>query len=164
MTDLFLIAHTAAAVSLERRLLEKTTKLENGCWYCSAGGEESRYGTIWFKHQNIGNHVASYLVHKGSIPNGMLVCHTCDYKRCIAPDHLFLGSNQDNTDDMIRKGRKDRRVGSLNTRAILTEDQVREIKYFLEHAGMTQQAIADYFGVSRVIISQINTGKRWVHV
>ncbi len=161
---MLIVEGTSLHTSVKRRLLEKTIKLEDGCWYCSCGGKDSRYGTISINDQSISNHVASYLVHKGEVPEGINVCHTCDYKRCINPEHLFLGTQQDNINDMISKGRKDNRIGSKNTQAILDEDKVREIKYFLEHAGMTQKEIADYFGVSQVIISQINTGKRWSHV
>ena len=160
MSDLFLIAHKG----LHDRLIAKTYTCDDGCWHCEAGGENSRYGTIWHEGENIGNHVASWIVHKGPVPEGMFVLHTCDYKRCINPDHLFLGTHQDNIDDMMHKGRKSDRRGGYNHMAILDEEQVREIKYFLAHSGLTQQRIADHFGVSQVIISQINTGKRWSHV
>lgn len=50
-------------------------------------------------------HRYSYLVYKGEIPKGMLVCHTCDNPKCFNPDHLFIGTHKDNTQDMIKKGR-----------------------------------------------------------
>lgn len=157
--DLFLIAH-----KLKERLLAKITILDDGCWYCSAGGEDSRYGTIWYINENIGNHCASWITHKGPIPEGMCVLHTCDYMRCINPEHLFLGTLGDNNTDRKNKGRNSNRVGANNHMAVLTEEDVREIKYFLMHSGLTQQRIADHFKVSQAIICQINTGKRWAHV
>jgi HNH endonuclease len=163
MTDLYLIAHTALAVSLERRLLEKTIKLENGCWYCSAGGKEHRYGTIWFNNQSIGNHVASYLVHRGPIPHGILVCHTCDYSRCINPAHLFLGTHKDNMADMMNKGRNALRSGELNGRAKFTPDEILKIREMLD-SGHTQQEVADAFSTSQGYISELHLRKRWDHV
>lgn len=150
--------------SLKIRLMSRTHICEDGCWHCEFGGVNSRYGSIWYDGTNINNHVASWLVHKGPILEGLSVLHTCDYKRCINPKHLFLGTQQDNIDDMMCKGRKSNRQGGYNHMAILDEDQVREIKYFLEHSGLTQQRIANHFGVSQAIICQINTGKRWSHV
>lgn len=157
MSELFLIA-------LKERLLAKTTVLENGCWYCSAGGEQSRYGTIWYCNSSIGNHQASWLVHKGPIPQGLLVCHSCDNKRCINPDHLFLGTEKDNIQDCVKKGRRDKRHGERNPAALITEEIVKEIRYFCEHSGLTQQRIAEHFGISQVLVSQIKNKKRWAHV
>lgn len=157
MADLYLIA-------LKERLLANSYETESGCLYCSLGGTESRYGSVWFQGKNISNHVASFMCHKGPIPKGIFVCHTCDYNRCILSEHLFLGTHQDNMDDMIRKGRKDNRRGDSNPSAFLTEVEVREIKYFLEHSGLTQQKIADHFNITQVTVSQIKTGKRWGHV
>lgn len=150
-------------IALRQRLLDKTAVSDDGCWYCTAGGENSHYGTIWYLGCNISNHTASWLVHKGTIPKGMCVLHTCDNKRCINPDHLFLGTKDDNSKDMVRKGRQVKRLGVLNTMAVLTEDKVHEIKQLLSN-GEYQKDIAEYFGVSQVTISQINTRTRWSHV
>ncbi len=56
-------------------------------------------------------HRASYKEYLGPVPDGMLVCHRCDVPGCINPDHLFLGTHQDNMDDMIEKGRQRARGG-----------------------------------------------------
>lgn len=163
MSDLFLILHKDLQ-SLKDRLLAKTAKQEDGCWICFAGGVNSRYGTIWYNGSNISCHRASWLVHKGPIPEGLHVLHTCDVKGCIAPDHLFIDTEVDNMQDKHRKGRNDPRQGSLNPAAYLNEEKVREIKYFIEHSGLTQKRIAEHFGVTQSVISNIKNGITWNHV
>lgn len=80
---------------------------KNGCWICIShtpntyGYPQCRQG---YKIVVISR--VMYEKYKGEIPNGMLVCHTCDNPKCINPEHLFIGTNQDNVDDMVRKGRQ----------------------------------------------------------
>lgn len=78
-----------------------------GCWLWAHGVSGQRghqYGC--FKHGHTRSaHVASYLLHKGDIPHGMCVCHSCDQTLCVNPDHLFLGTQKDNVRDCYSKGR-----------------------------------------------------------
>lgn len=75
------------------------------CWV--ARGNRNKGGYIMLYVDGIGRNAQriSWMVHKGPIPEGMLVCHHCDNPPCVNPNHLFLGTHQDNKDDMIRKGR-----------------------------------------------------------
>lgn len=91
----------------ECRLLDKVEKdAETGCWnFTGAVHTNNGYGCIGKDGKKVYAHRFSYELHKGSIPAGMLVCHTCDNRRCVNPDHLWLGTYQDNISDMVAKGR-----------------------------------------------------------
>lgn len=78
-----------------------------GCWNWSGPttGLHSHYGAIWVNNSYQRAHRYSWELHNGPIPEGLLVCHTCDNPLCVRPDHLFLGSYADNAHDMHAKGR-----------------------------------------------------------
>jgi hypothetical protein len=76
----------------------------SGCWEWTRG-KSSRYGYVWYKGRGDLAHRISYAFHIGEIPHGMEVCHKCDNPPCVNPDHLFLGTRQDNALDCVRKGR-----------------------------------------------------------
>jgi hypothetical protein len=90
------------------------------------------------------------------------VLHTCDFRACCNPAHLYDGTLKQNTQDMMRRGRNKFKafVGSAHGRALLTEADVRVIK----KSTATQQALADKYGVSRAAIGMILCGKNWSHV
>ncbi len=90
-----------------------------------------------------------------------MVLHRCDNPRCIALDHPFLGTNQDNVDDKVRKGRH--AFGERNGRAGLTEDDVRQIRRDYAR-GERQVDLAKRFSVHQTHISLIVTRKEWAHV
>jgi hypothetical protein len=143
------------------RFWSKVDKTEN-CWNWTAGTYEKGYGLYSIKNRNYRAHRVSYEMHKGPIPEGMLVLHQCDNPRCVRPDHLFLGTNADNMADKIAKGREAHvgAPGSANGLAKLTEDQVIAIR---QEAG-THQQVADKYGVSRRAIMEIRSRRRWKHI
>ena len=108
---------------LKERLLKATTINESGCWICTIG--HGRYGRVKLDGTGIGlkNHRASWMVHKGPIPEGKCVLHTCDTPRCINPDHLFLGSHADNMADRAAKGRNADQRGEKGPGTYLTADK-----------------------------------------
>lgn len=75
------------------------------CWEWQRGKNKRGYGQFWIIKTMIGAHRFSYFHHKGEIEKGLIICHTCDNPGCVNPQHLFLGTHQDNADDKVKKGR-----------------------------------------------------------
>ena len=141
------------------RLLSKKQELPCGCWMYTGGLNSGGYGNIWDDGRTRSAHVVCYEIFKGPIPEGLNVCHSCDNTWCINPDHLFVGTAQDNIDDMINKGR-DRFRG----RAILSKKQVEEIRELLLGTRLSQEKIALVYTVSRSTIAAIKSGRNWGHL
>lgn len=103
-------------------------------------------------------HRVSYVVNNGKIDDGMFVLHKCDNKKCVNPNHLFLGTQKDNMMDKVAKNRQ--RKGELVPQAKLKVEQVLDIR---KMQG-TLQEIANKFGVSFQCVSLIKNNRRWSHV
>lgn len=136
------------------------------CWEWTASIGSSGYGqlgTVGDRPERA--HRIAYALAYGHVPEGFLVCHLCDNRRCVRPNHLFLGTHLDNVRDMDAKGRsrRPRAAGERNGSAKLTAVQVREIKSALELGGR-QAAIARSYGVSRHAVHLIAKGKKWAHL
>ena len=105
-------SHRCAAIARERARSEpaeqrfwKYVEKTDSCWLWTGAKIGNGYGHITVKRQSIKTHRFSWELHYGAIPAGMFVCHRCDVKACVRPDHLFLGTNQDNQLDAVAKGR-----------------------------------------------------------
>lgn len=152
--------------ALKDRLLSKVEAQSDGCW-AFTGALVSGYGQLRINGQQIYAHRLSWIEHNGPIPKGLYVLHKCDNRWCINPDHLFLGTYKDNSDDMIKKGRAKHDgylvQGERNGHSILKEKDIIEIKRLLD-AGFTHSSIGEFFGVTRECITRINRGINWRHV
>lgn len=95
----------------------------------------------------------------GVIPEGLCVCHRCDNKLCVNPEHLFLGTPADNNRDRALKGRSADRRGENHPLAKLTAGEVGEIKAL--RGRIRQQVLAERYGVTQSMISRIQNGVRW---
>src|SRR5262245_27287402 len=108
--------------SIEQRIWARVEKTEHGCWKWR-GKTTDGYPIIGAAHGSLRVAREIYRMHFGEIPAGMFVCHRCDNPSCCNPTHLFLGTNQDNVTDMVRKGRNDRGASRYNAK--LTDNDVR---------------------------------------
>lgn len=126
------------------------------CWIWIDVPSSTGYG-----HLSIGSrsfilaHRLSWMIHFGDIPDGLLVCHKCDNKICVNPDHLFLGTGVDNMQDAVSKDKVPR--GESHSMAVLSDDQVELIREFYVKGSrdFSTYALAKLFGVSQMHISRI---------
>ena len=81
-------------------------KLSGACWEWQACVNQAGYGIFGIEKTKVDRaHRIAYRIFYGDIPDGLFICHSCDNRKCVRPDHLFAGSNQDNVNDMVRKNR-----------------------------------------------------------
>jgi hypothetical protein len=140
----------------EERFQEKLGAQDpaSGCVEWMAGRDRYGYGRVSFEGRDVGSHRLAWILKRGPIPEGMCVLHSCDNPACCNEDHLFLGTNADNSADMALKGR--------HGRAKLTAKDIPEIRKRLAMGDSLIRIGAD-FGVNRGSIHQIKTGKCWSH-
>ena len=93
----------------------------------------------------------SFTVAKGKIPAGKFILHKCDNPACVNPNHLFIGTHNENMEDMKRKGRANSKLSADDVRRILA----------IKSTGLTYAAIARQFGVSESSIQGIFSGRTW---
>jgi len=162
------ISGTTWSVEAARKCIKARMQVdEHGCWVWTRGLRRG-YGSISVpidRKEKFAHRVA-YEAFVGAIPDGMCVCHKCDVPACVNPDHLFLGTNADNTADMVAKGRGWRPIlrGETNGRAKLTADQVSEIRALYADRQGSCRSLGAKFGVSSRYISAIVRGENWGHV
>jgi len=133
----------------------------DNCWDWNGPRTTEGYGRLNFYGRKFAAHRASYEIHVGKIPAGMLVCHKCDVPRCVNPGHLYLGDHAANVHDAIRKGRLPH--GEKHWNSKLTDADVDVIRRTFSAGGTSHSELALRFGVTRETISQIINGRSRVH-
>lgn len=144
---------------LPDRFWDKVNKTA-GCWLWTDHPHTKGYGTIGVNGRLKFAHRVSYELARGPIPAGMLVCHTCDTRLCVRPDHLFLGTAADNMRDAMLKKRL--AWGERARGAKLTADDVARIK--VEAEGASKQDIQTRYGISRSHLNAVLRGAFWANL
>lgn len=129
-----------------------------GCWSWKKATRKDGYGITWYEGTTDYIHRVSYKVFKGTFDPNLVVRHTCDNPSCCNPDHLLLGSEQDNSTDMVNRGRSCK--GSQSPKAKLTEDMIQPIR----DSELSSRVLGSLFGVSKSVILDIKNNKIWKHV
>lgn len=146
-----------------------TPEPNSGCWLWLGHIASHGYGQFRMstdpKVRPIGAHRASYILHCGPITEGMQVCHKCDNRSCVNPDHLFVGTAFDNMRDAAQKGRmnwrpgekRDLPTGERHHAARITADDVRAIRSS-DEPGINW---ARRLGITNVTVSRIRRNLIW---
>jgi hypothetical protein len=156
------------------KYVDKTTH-PSGCWLWTGALTSTGYGQIGMGSKTDGTrrphkaHRVAWELSRGKIPQGMSVLHHCDNPPCVNPDHLFIGTQKDNAQDMGRKGRAAVQRhpeiirGERNANAVLTTADVLEIRR-LKAEGMGPTAIARQLGTSYSAVQGVFYGYTWKHL
>lgn len=142
--------------SLVDRFWDKFSRPDTGCWNWTGATTSSGYGQIGRSRSGSGKIVASrvaWMLWFGPVPDGLFVLHSCDNRLCVRPDHLFLGTKQDNAVDCINKGRY---IGAARLDS-LSVNAIRQRRY----NGESEKSLAQAYHVHRSTINRIVNRKRW---
>ena len=156
--------------SLAERFWEKV-KRTDACWFWTGSKIKAGYGQIHAggsTRQMLLAHRVSWKLHHGAIPSEFNVLHKCDNPSCVNPDHLFLGTSKDNTQDMFTKGRwrmphYPGSKGENNGNSRLTASDVLAIRS-LRANNLSQKIIAKRFGINKKTVAMIERRVTWRHI
>lgn len=138
---------------------------KRGCWNCTSHKPDHGRWHPRAVYQGKMEYISRimYRKHKGDIPAGMVIRHTCDNPLCINPDHLLLGTNRDNSRDRKERNRTFKMTGTKHYATKLSEEDAKRI-YALPHDKRTREKLANQYGISVHTVIAIQTGQNWKEV
>lgn len=122
------------------------------CWEWTGAEKGNGYGNMTMNGQNIPAHRASFILFIGPVPSHLDVCHACDNRSCVNPDHLFLGTRKENMQDAKKKGRV--KGGGKH----LTREELEKLCEMLR-SGMSPRLVSQHTGIKYPTISALNSGR-----
>lgn len=145
--------------SVRTRFEKKYQRSEKtGCWLWTGASGGRGYGAFSLGGRSHTASRVSWMLYRGEIPEGLIVCHKCDVPLCVNPDHLFLGTDKDNTDDCRSKNRMP--MGEKCVSSKIKETDVIEIR----SSSIPQRQLAKKFGICVAHVNRIKKGRRWACV
>lgn len=155
-------------MDIEQKYIDRFWKKvdKNGnCWEWVAARNSEGYGSFGINGKTQLTHRVSWVLSNGPIPDGLLVCHHCDNPSCVNPGHLFLGTDKDNIQDALKKGRLNyqERRGEKHGQSKLTEKQVLEIRDEYSR-GNSSLFLGEKYNVHSTTILRIIHREYWTHI
>lgn len=133
-----------------KRFWQKVRKLPSGCWEWQGAGDGHGYGAAWYDGKVQKAHRVAWAITRGEVvPSKMDLCHSCDNRACVNPDHLFVGTRLDNMRDAVSKNRK------IGRPSRLARSQVEAIR----NSSESVKLLAQLHGVSPAMVSMIRNNK-----
>lgn len=158
----------SGVIPLEERFWSKVKRDPVGCWEWQAARFSNGYGSAYVSGRGKTMlkglaHRIAYSIANGPIPSDMLVCHSCDNKACVRPSHLWIGTDHDNTQDMLKKGRNTPPRGERSGKTKFKNEDVIRIRYLAE-SGVKWHYIASEYSIRRETVRKIVNRERWAHI
>lgn len=148
---------------IKERLFRNREIDSTGCWLWIGSRNRYGYGQMPINGVTKTVHRLSWTTFRGNIPSGQLVLHRCDIRNCFNPRHLYLGSVQDNVDDMFARGRPNHHRGEQCRNTVLTNDLVLEIHGLDRSKWGVFSAFAREHGLDRSTVTAAARGDTWAH-
>ena len=136
----------------------------DACWWWMASKNQTGYGLFSFAGKpKLAHRVAWELQNDATIPDGLLACHTCDQPACVNPRHIYIGTHQDNANDVTERDRRNHRRGEDNGVSKLTNRDVLEIVARF-NKGESGRVIAADYDIGSSVVHNVMKGKTWSHL
>ncbi len=130
-----------------------------GCWEWRGSVASHGYGEFWISPVKWTSHRLAYTDTYGPIPEGRVVRHTCDNRKCCRPSHLILGTQAENMADMAKRSRASK--GEARPNAKLTAEKVEALRAYVWSGLLPHRELAKHVGVSYSVVGEVIAGKRW---
>ncbi len=154
---------------MKKHILSRRIVIQRGldtpCWEWTGCKSGSRpYGSVMYQSKTVRVSRLAWRLFVGEIPEKIEVCHRCDNPPCFNPEHLFLGTHQDNMRDAFSKGRIPVKRGVDHHCNKLSVDDVLEMRQLYESKKCNTYQLAEQFGVAQGTAWNIIARKIWVHI